>query len=64
MSLWWNHSITLENISFQIQRNSTVNLRCDGDEKHVAGLEYDITTVAHPDTAGERHEKDGTRGYS
>lgn len=31
---------------------SILNLRRDGDEKHVAGFEYDVTSIAHPDTAG------------
>lgn len=40
-----------------------MNLRCDGDEKHVAGLEYDITSIAHPDTAGECQQKYSTSGH-
>lgn len=41
-----------------------MNLRCDGDEKHVAGFEYDITSIARPDAAGERHQKHSTCPYS
>lgn len=41
-----------------------MNLRRDGDKKHVAGLKYDITGVACPDTAGKCHQEHGARGYS
>lgn len=44
-------------------RYSAVNLRCDGDEKHVARLEYDVTGIACPDTAGECHQKHSTRPH-
>lgn len=41
---------------------STVNLRGDCDEKHVARLEYDVTCVAYPNVAGEGQQKHGTGG--